>query len=546
MKRQLLIAMSVAVAAAASAQWSADVNSPAKVFPTGMNSYATEVKAGPDGTAWAVIYHPNTDNAGGETDIANVKYEYRLQHFDRDGKPEWQADGILLSDYNNLSWTQYNDYLLVDNEGNAIVAVSDCRNSSDKEKSITAYKISPKGEMLWGEDGVAVSDAENPAHLVAAMKLVELDDHSVVFAWSELGTDDNSRICLQRISKEGKALWGKSKVWHEDEYTVYPYLVPSGDNTFIMVYARTQSQILYAAKLDFECENVWGKETRIYRGGWGTVPLYTLMQVVPSGDNGVLVAWSDDRANSGFESPYISYVTTDGKLGFEGLSDEGDMKLGYFDAIRCLNVAATPAADGNGFYAIWRGFRNQQSFQGIYMQYVNLAGDLVWGDHAKAVCPIEENSYAYLSIQPMGEDGACAFYEHYSSYFDQCGLAVAVNPAGEYTLGDGPFVVTPQGRMCTNLKTQIMPGQDAYLLTWTDGGAGEEDKEKTYCMARMNQNGTFGLPESGVNEMGTASDDASIEYYNVAGMRVMSPVKGVTIVRRTMQDGTVKSEKLIR
>ncbi|MDE5922315.1 MAG: hypothetical protein K2G79_02355, partial [Muribaculum sp.] len=95
-------------------------------------------------------------------------------HFDADGNPTFPAEGLLLCDYANWSYTVVNEYLMVDHEGNAIVVVHDCRNSSAKGKSYTAYKVNAKGEMLWGEDGVAVSDPLKPASFSAFMSMVEL------------------------------------------------------------------------------------------------------------------------------------------------------------------------------------------------------------------------------------------------------------------------------------------------------------------------------------------------------------------------------------
>ena len=84
MKRILLLTAGMAVAGAASAQWGDSIDDPVKIFPSGTSSYATEVKASPDGSVWAMIYHPNTRNASSEEDIQNVVYEYIIQHFDKD------------------------------------------------------------------------------------------------------------------------------------------------------------------------------------------------------------------------------------------------------------------------------------------------------------------------------------------------------------------------------------------------------------------------------------------------------------------------------
>lgn len=523
----------------ASAQWSTSVDSPVAVFPTGTTSYATRVVAGVDGASWALVYHPNTRQAQDEYDVNNVVYEMRLQYFDRDGVAQFPDDGLLISDFDNWSYTVVNDYLLADSKGNVIVVVNDCRNSGDKKKSFTAYKVAPDGTMLWGDDGVAVSDPTKPCSLGAMMSMVELEDGSFVFAWCEFPDSSSSEsiVCLQRLSADGKPLWDGTKTRIDDVVASYPYLVNGGNNTAILVYGRTASNIIYARKIDFEFENVWGKDVRIYRGGWGSTPLHTILHVTPSGDGGVLVSWADDREAINLETPYLSYVTSDGKLGFAGASDEADCRLAYID-LRSFNVAAVPAADGSCFYAVWRATSGSQVHQAIMMQKISKTGDLQWGDDAEEILPLSETSLGYISVQAAGDDGACAFFEQYFNYYDQRCYAYRFDAEGDPVWENGMLEVSAPTRSSSSLESQVFPGQNAWLLNWTDGGSGPEDKATTYMMTRLNQDGTFGLPGAALKTVTTnasalefdghslkasVADGTRINIYNAAGQLVASP-----------------------
>ena len=536
MKKILLLAAGMAVGGMAFAQWSNSMEDPVNIFPTGTTSYATEVSVSPDGSVWAIMYHPNTANAEGEADIKNVVYEYVLQHFDKEGNAQFEGDGILISDYNNISYTVVNNYLWVDRDGNAIVSVADSRNSTGSGRSYTVYKIAPDGTMLWGEDGVALSDAAAPSDLSACMRMVQIEDGSYIFAWTEIKNEDQC-IKLQRLNKDGKALWDLSKMTINDGQTSYPYLVNSGSNTFILVYARSASQVIYARKLDFDGEQVWGKDTRIYRGGWGSIPIHTLLDVKPSGNGGVIVGWTDDRNNTNIETAYMSYVTSDGELGFAGQSDEADTKLTY-DDWRCFNLKITPASDGSGFYAIWRRTNADQNFQGVSMQKVSLDGELLWGDDAQDIFPYEQTSLGYLSIQPAEDGGACAFFQQYSDYYDQHGFAARFDTDGNFVWPDKMILVTQNHRQASNLSSQPY-GEHSWLLNWCDGGTGPDDKESTYVMELFNDNGTFGLEDSGVNEVSmeneqikisgneivtTLADGTQLSVYDVAGRCVATTV----------------------
>ncbi len=524
----------LALAFTASADWSRTVEDPVKLFPTGTSSYATDVKVAPDGTIWSYIYYPNTEHAEDEYDIDKVVYEYRLQHYDKDGNPQFGDMGLLVSDYSNWSYTVVDDLLYVDRHGNAILIVSDCRNSGESKKSYTAYKVSPSGEMLWGHDGVPVSDPLKPDGLVAWMNVVELTDGSFVFAWMGMEEDGTTRLYMQRLNEAGEAQWDLSKVSITDEISGYPHLVPSVDNTFIMVYGRTASTILYARKMDFEAESVWGKDVRIYRGGWGSVPLQTLLSVVPSGDGGALIAWTDDRAATRFESAYLSYVTSDGELGFAGASDEADVKLCY-DGWRSFSVQACPATDGSGFYAFWRRTDGNQRYQGFKAQKVSKEGELLWGDDAVEIVPAIDTAYGYPSLQPTGDGGACAFYEEYREYFDQQGYAHRFDSEGKSVWDSGSIPVTLAGRGAAQLRSYQYMEPGKWLLTWTDGGTGADDKEETFLMTRFNEDGVFGDPGSGVQKYGVApetlvfngkaicgdmADGTELAVYSVDGMRV--------------------------
>lgn len=510
MNRMLLLGAAMLTAGTALADWGTDNQSPIAVFPSDTRSYATEIKAAPDGSVWSLIYHPNLRDAEDEYDTQNVVYEFRLQHFDADGNPTFPAEGLLVSDYLNWSYTVVNDYLMVDHEGNAIVVVHDCRNSSAKGKSYTAYKVNAKGEMLWGEDGVAVSDPLKPAGFSAFMNMVELEDGSFVFAWQEMdGGSSAPHIYMQRVSSDGKAQWDIDKVAMTDEVTGFPYLVNSGDNTCIMVYGRTSSSVLYARKLDFEGESVWGKDTRIYRGGWGSVPLQTVLNVTSSGNGGVLVSWYDDRFSENIESPYLSYVDTDGKLGFAGQSDEADVKLCY-DGWRSFNICSVPAADGSCFYSVWRRTDGPQNYQGVKIQRISLTGELMWGDDAKELQPVQRASMGYISLQPAGESDACAFFEIYRTYFDQQCYASRFDKDGAYVWADEIIELSENGRKAAGLASQ--PFVDgSYLCTWDDGGTSETDSDITYVMTRLNDDGTFGVPDTGV-ENTVADTEANFGY----------------------------------
>ena len=540
MKKTLLLASLIGISASAYAGWGTGIDEPTAMFPTGTNSYATDVVATSDGGVWTMVYHPNLRNAESEYDTSHVVYEYRIQYFDAEGNPRFPEEGLLVSDYANWSYTVVNQYMGVDNDGNLILSVIDCRNSADNRRSYTAYKISPDGTFLWGGDGVAVSDPMEPSQFAATMKFVTLEDNSTVFAWSQFGDGETQRIHMQRLSADGKQQWPKDMVADTKEETSYPYLVNSGDNTFIMVYAKTPSMVLYARKMDFDGESVWGSDVRIYRGGWGSIPMHTLVDVKPSNNGGVLVAWCDDRANTQIEWAYLSYVTPDGKLGFAGASDEADCKLSYAD-VRKFNVAVVAAEDASCFYAVWRVTSGSQTYQGMQMQKITLEGECLWGDEGKELYPFtDEASLGYVSLCEADDNGACAFFQTYHSYYDQRCLAARFDASGEFVWPDSYVYLSRPGRKSAGLMSQPYGKDGSWLVDWSDGGTSADDKDETFLMMVLNEDGTLGADDSGVSEVAAdvawtlcfdgralcapVADGTTATLYDAAGIRVASAV----------------------
>lgn len=527
MKKLLLFMAAGLTALTAAADWGTTPATALDVFPTGTTSYGTDFQQTPDGGVWAMIYHPNAENASGETDIPNVVYEYRVQYWDKEGNPKFPPEGLLVSNFKNKSYTVVNNYLSCDAEGNLLVAVLDCRNSAEMAGSYTAYLISPEGEMLWGDEGKPVSDEMNPGDFEAMVSVVPLDDGSFVFSWIESSNEGDTNVMLQRLDKNGNKKWDMKSVSLIDDNYSNPYLIPSDDNCCILVFSRTASQVIYARKIDFEGENVWGKDTRVYRGGWGSIPIHTLISVVPSGNGGALISWNDDRAMTNYESPYLSYITSDGKLGFAGASDEGDVKLGY-SGWRCFMTKAVPAADGSCFYAAWRETNMGQSLQGMRIQKISLDGELLWDDEGVNYVPMDEQSVGYLSIQPAGENDFTVFYEIYYEYFNQVGYATRFNPEAEPVWA---VSLTEDNRKASGLESMTIDSNNAWLYAWVDS-APEAGAPSTEKIARLNGDGTFGVPDSGITTINYSNENicfngreliADADYatiYNAAGMVV--------------------------
>lgn len=437
------------------------------IVTEGTSIYDNKTVVGKDGTTYFLGYCPNLKEAEDEYDTDNVVYEYRLQAIDKNGVRKFGDLGLLISDYPNRSYCVVNDYLYLDKEGNIIVVVFDARAHEYEDlMGAYAYKISPEGEKLWGEDGVLLGNGRD---LVAAMRMVELTDGSIVFAWMR-SHGQLLAIDLQRITAKGEPQWEPTEVGLNDETVTYqyPYLVDAGMNQFILVYAKGGAQDLYVRKMDFDGTSVWSEDTRIYRGGWGSIPLWTILDVKPSGDGGVILGWNDDRSMTNIETAYMSYVTKDGEIGFSGASDNGDVKLNYseFRNFNC-KVMADPA--GDGFLAFWRETSEGQSWQRMVMQKVSKEGELLYGDEGVMIADFEETNFGYNSIQPGNEGEAALFYMRQNAgYGDVDVLYITFKTETGEFLMEEPHRLIAGTKERSSMTSHVCQEEGFWILKWKE------------------------------------------------------------------------------
>lgn len=507
MKRIFTLLLALVAMINAYGQWT---EQPISIVTEGTSMYNNEAIVGPDGTTYFLYYHPNIKNAVDEYDTDNVVYEYRLQALDKNGEKKFGDLGILISDYPNRSYCVVNNYLYIDKDGNVVVAVSDARDCEDGETfmGLYAYKVSPEGEMLWDEEGITL---DWNTELIAATKIIGLPDGSYVLAWmrsNALGSMTMA-VNLQRLSADGKAQWGDEVNLTSETVTYqYPYLVDAGMNQFILVYAKGGAQDLYARKIDFDGTSVWGEDTRIYRGGWGSIPLWTILDVQPSGDGGVILGWNDDRAYTNVESAYMAYVTGDGKIGFSAASDEGDVKLSY-DEWKHFNckVMADPA--GDGFLAFWRETDGGQNWQRMMIQKLSKQGELLYGDEGLMLFDFEQSAFGYNSIQP-GKDGEAAFfYMKQNSGWGDVDIIYATldTKAGELT-GRTKLNGTTFER--SSLTSHICAEEGFWVLKWKENYKDENDETQDRHMV---QRIDFAVDE---NDDENENDTTSVEKNTIS------------------------------
>lgn len=478
MKKVLITLLLVAGCMSATAQWSENPEENNRITPKDMSIYTSEFKVTSDGITYYLFNRPM--NGG---NIATI-----LQIIKKDGTLLFPEEGKIISQEKTLTFTVINDLLMVDKDNNALIAVHDCRNSSDAEEglSYSIYKVSPEGEMLWGEKGIDIEN-EQTSGIEAAINMIQLEDGSYIFGWMA-NSEAIMGIKMQRRSTDGELLWSTEvkddKIPHE-----YPFLMKAGNNQFYLVYVKGSNKDITVKKLDFDGTEVWPQDTRVYRGGFPNVPLQIIIKVAYDPNGGVFIGWYDDRSFTNKESTFVSYVTPSGALAFSK-GEEGE-QVGYSD-LRSFSPRMVYDQTENCLYVIWRETTGNQTAQRIMAQKMAMTGELMWDLEGIEVAPLSSMSTAYYSIQQAINGDFTAFYMLKDEYSNTFAHASRINKDGN-PVWESPVVFASRMSEKSELKSSQLIENSYWLTLWEDFRKFSENEPrvgKTY-MQKVNIDGTL-------------------------------------------------------
>ncbi|MCP4363176.1 MAG: hypothetical protein GY796_34680 [Chloroflexi bacterium] len=127
-------------------------------------------------------------------------YDVRMQRYDAAGNAQWGENGRVISDNKSNTWIS--DYAFTkDNDGNLILIFQDIRNGSS---NLYAYKFSPDGDPLWGEDGLQITDNEGFGG--PSPTTVSTPNH-IALLWDQ-DTADAPKLVIQKLTPGGEKVWG--------------------------------------------------------------------------------------------------------------------------------------------------------------------------------------------------------------------------------------------------------------------------------------------------------------------------------------------------
>ena len=541
MKKTLLLASVATLALSASAQWIDGKDGELPLYNENRAYPSYDIATSAHGNTWFYI-NEITSVAGKPTEV------YCCQALDSEGKTMMGDQPVRYSEFPYQSYVMYNHNIFIDRDGNAIMAVQDCRKDIDIQQT-SVYKVSPSGVQMWGEDGIDLTgDVENC--YLCSFTGCQLSDGSYVFAW--MNTADYSsptEINIMRLNEDGSLAWQPGDVKLSDSRVpyAYPTIIDAGDGQFNLVYAEGSGEVIKVMKYDSKGSTVWDKPVEVYNGGWGSTPMWLKCQAKSSGDGGVIVAWYDDRYYTDFEDAYLAYVKPNGTLGF---NQRNGIKLDYTDCTRDIGVDVVYDSATDSFVAGIRVTDYNQAYYTLKAQRISKSGDLLWGENAIELGETIRGGYSTPCVV-CGEDGRVAFFyqkhtdvvakeiNNYVDYYDvKTGKSVWDEPLN-FGVSNTPKKNLQAGNCGKFWTVSWMGGvwieDDEY-----PGGGYYSESEGNINVQRINFDGTFGNKTSGVDPINP--DDANhfiingntVEFVNQGrvydiGGRVVGEGKSVTL-----------------
>lgn len=467
MKRAMLLALLLASWMFLFSAWSTDPMAPNLIAGFTGEQVIPKVAITPSGNTYICRF----DNSSGG-------YLVYLNYLSYNGDPLWeQAQGLLVSANPSMSWlTDYD--MTVDNDGNAVIVFQDIRNAG--VNNVFAYKISPTGEFLWGQNGIAMSMDTSTEYSNMSPTVFNSADNSTYVAWQRMAS--TSAVVINRISPEGQKLWGDSGITltaMQGSYT-WPQVIQSEANDILLKYYHDSGPFwaptrhIYVARYVPEGTRLW---TATVSNAGGLPAWQQMIPFEADGSGGGILAWYEDRENDQDQDVYVQRVNAAGAVTMTAngsLMSVDSTHQQYYP-----KLAVDPV--GQYIYAFFRVTNGNQDQYGMARQLLDYAGVPQWGATAPMIFPISGTDVNCIGAF-YGQYGAVCVYQYGNGllYTD----AWRASGVSGWIGGPTQLAGTVVSKLHYDLASH--PGEWA-VLGWEQGMSDQD----IYAM-RINANGTLG------------------------------------------------------
>lgn len=491
--RIMIVSIASAAVHTAFAQWPDDPATNLAVADRTGGQTIPLVATAPDGSTYIGWFDPASGN-----------FDVYLQRLNADGVEQWPHNGILVSDHPQNS-ALFGWDLMADSAGNCVLVFSDERDGSDLD--IQAYKIGPDGDMLWGPNGITISD--NP-EFEPAPKVTETDDGDFVFVWQR--STSPAVIMMQRVSADGVpelAAGGIALSGVVGESPAFVRVVPTEGGDVMATWVRdsgfTGQKHVRAQRFDETGAAVWPDFVPVFDSG--SVPIAYTPGLISDGENGAVVYWH--RSQSNFFNSFVQRLDSNGTEAFahNGVAGSTDLSMHHIDP-----AVAFDAETGNTF-VFWNERNSSQSAWGIYGQMIDESGARQWGEFGLAFQPVDTIFKSSPRALIDGNEAMVFYADEPTGMFNRRRvLGIRVDASGAESWPETPIVVSSV--LSSKSRLPVTIDQDGVsILAWEDDRSGNPD---IYAQ-NVNRNGTLG---SATGIPGDTDGDGDVDLVDFAAFQL--------------------------
>ena len=481
--------VSVSLVGVASAQWTDDASVNTPVVAQAQDQDVIKLGVAPDGSSWV-----------GWFDFQPGGIQVRVQRLGADGVATFAPGGLLVSDHPQNSFVVDWD-LRADRDGNCVLTFVDTRSGGDFD--VYAYLIAPDGTMLWGADGVTISDN---TEFEADPRIIQNSDGDYLVVWSRF--DVAPGLYLQRLSPGGAielAAGGVKIAGAGSEEPAFAEIEPTADGDFIASWVRDTSTFfadrhVMAQRFGSDGSERWAAGGVVVMDAT-VVPIAHRPRLLEAG-GGAVIAWHDTR-----DGDFDCYVQRLDAAGVNVWPHNG-VSVSTEGARQQLDpaIAFSPGGDVMVFY---RNMDGSQNFQAINVQRVDVSGLRALGDAGVALTSLD-NQFRGPPRAASVPGGVAGIYDDQPVLGSTDGVLTMfrVDDAGDL-LDESPIVVSSAPSSKGRLSLSGV-GDGALIAAWSDDRNGNED----VFAQRVNADGALG-GAGGCNAADLAEPFGSLDFSDV-------------------------------
>ncbi len=460
-------------------------------------------------------------------------YNVRLQRLEKEGYPLWEDNGLLVSDHPQMSWLTDWD-LAVDADNYALVTFQDIRNT---DNSPVGYRVSPSGDMMWGEDGIVLSNLANfePSPVVCATEA-----GNAVFAWPS-EAEANMEVHVQKVSPAGDLLWGEGIVIAYPGVNVTsPYLFPASDDHVYLIWHEetgpfwAPNRALYVQELDADGNFMWATDLEVYPPSPGG-PVITL-QMCRDNSGGIVFSWYGNDEGTHFNC-WVQHMDGDGML----TMPQGNIVSTSMERNHMYPAPAfVPQTEEIVIYFSEQDLNQNQ--RGLYAQKFDLAGNRQWTDEGKLLIPLGDNDYSLPMANGINSNSICVYQDTEFGSANSTIQAVMLDSEGNFVWQDE--FIDMSTYQSSKLHTVMAPysfGQ--WVVAWED----ERSTGRDIYAQNIQPDGTLGVVMTSIETLEKTEQLSVVvqpnPFVNDLSFELSNPEKGDLVLE--VFDMTGKSMEII-